>query len=81
MIGHAAEFLDRVWPPAGRVTLPTEIHGPIPGRCAALGIEAGAVYDALVVATAVVHDAVLLTRERRAMPTYRLIGATTEMAD
>lgn len=77
----AAEFLDRVWPPAGRVTLPAEIHGAIPGRCAALGIEGGAVYDALVAATAIASDAVLLTRDRRAMPTYRLIGATTELID
>ena len=39
------------------------------------GIHGGAVYDALVGAAAAEHDAVLVTRDQRAVPTYRAVGA------
>jgi predicted nucleic acid-binding protein len=70
-----AEYLDRVFPAPGRVPVPPRAHRGLPERCAGLGIEGGAVYDALVAATAVEHDAELVSRDRRALPTYRLIGA------
>jgi len=38
-------------------------------------ITGGAIYDALVAATAVRHDCALLTLDRRALPVYRLMGA------
>jgi predicted nucleic acid-binding protein len=70
-----AEYLDRVFPASGRVPVPSSVHGGLPELCASLGIEGGAVYDALVAATAVEHHAELVSRDRRALPTYRLIGA------
>jgi predicted nucleic acid-binding protein len=43
-----------------------------------LGIVGGAVYDALVAATAAEHKAVLLSCDRRAMLTYERCGARYE---
>ncbi len=40
-----------------------------------LGVAGGSVYDALVAATAVEHGLVLVTRDRRALETYRVLGA------
>jgi predicted nucleic acid-binding protein len=40
-------------------------------RLGTLGIAGGAVYDALVGATAAQHRLILLTRDRRAVDTYR----------
>jgi predicted nucleic acid-binding protein len=42
------------------------------------GIRGGALYDALVGATAAHHRRVLLTADRRAAPVYRALGATVE---
>lgn len=42
--------------------------------CARQGIGGGAVYDALVAATAAEHGMVLLSRDRRARSTYDAIG-------
>jgi len=39
-----------------------------------LGIAGGSVFDALVGAVAVEHDVALLTRDRRALETYRALG-------
>lgn len=38
------------------------------------GISGGAVYDALVAAAALEHGCALVTRDRRALPTYTAIG-------
>jgi predicted nucleic acid-binding protein len=43
------------------------------------GIAGGSVYDALIAATAVEHDLVLVTRDARALDTYRAIGASIEL--
>lgn len=43
-------------------------------RLASAGIAGGAVYDALVAATTVEHDLPLVTRDRRALDTYRALG-------
>jgi predicted nucleic acid-binding protein len=40
------------------------------------GIRGGALYDALVAATAAHHRHTLLTADRRAAPTYRALGLT-----
>jgi len=45
------------------------------GRLVELGIAGGAVFDALVGAVAVEHDLPLLTRDRRAVETYRALGS------
>ena len=41
-------------------------------------IRGGALYDALVGATAAHHRRTLLTADRRAAPVYRALGATVE---
>lgn len=45
-------------------------------RLADLDLAGGAVYDALVAATAVTHGAELLTRDRRATDTYVAVGTS-----
>ena len=46
-------------------------HAPIgPDNVIDRGITDGAAYDALVAATAAAHSADLITRDRRAAPTY-----------
>jgi predicted nucleic acid-binding protein len=42
---------------------------------ARLGIGGGAIYDALVAAAALEHEAALVTRDVRALPTYTAMGA------
>jgi predicted nucleic acid-binding protein len=49
------------------------------GALAAEGIGGGAVYDALVGATAAEHGIVLATRDRRAVDTYRALGVDVEV--
>ncbi len=48
-------------------------------RLARIGVEGGAVYDALVGLTAAQYDEVLLTRDRRAARTYELVGVTFQL--
>lgn len=43
-------------------------------RCAANGIVGGAVYDALVALAALSTGAILVSLDRRALPTYRAMG-------
>jgi len=57
-----------------------------PGACAALlahlvdhEVSGGAVYDALVGATAVEHETPLVTRDRRALATYRALAVQVIM--
>jgi predicted nucleic acid-binding protein len=45
------------------------------------GIAGGAVYDALVGATAIEHGLTLVSRDRRAWDTYRALGVTVRMLD
>ena len=48
-------------------------------RLAQLGIAGGAVYDALVAATAAEHGITLATRDRRAAETYRALDIEFEL--
>ena len=48
-------------------------------RLASLGIAGGAVYDALVAATAAEHGIILATRDRRAAETYRALDIDFEL--
>ena len=50
-------------------------------RLASLGIAGGAVYDALVAATAAEHGITLATRDRRAVETYRVLEIDFELID
>jgi len=43
------------------------------------GVAGGSVYDALVGAVAVEHDLILVTRDRRALDTYRALGVKVEV--
>ena len=56
------------------LTLPPKAHRSLVARLATGGVRGGSVYDALVGATARHHDLTLLTRDRRARPTYDLVG-------
>ena len=48
------------------------------GRLSALGVHGGATYDALIGAAAAAEGATLVTADRRALPTYALVGADVE---
>ena len=49
------------------------------GRLAGDNVAGGVVYDALVGAAAAEHRLVLVTRDRRALDTYRAFGAEVEL--
>lgn len=57
------------------VTLPPEQHTALIRSLARAGVRGGAIYDALIGATAAHHGLTLLTRDRRARATYDVIGA------
>jgi predicted nucleic acid-binding protein len=61
--------------PATYATLDPADYVSIPGRLAAHGISGGATYDGLIALTALAHDLELLTRDRRAVRSYRALGA------
>lgn len=44
-------------------------------------VAGGAVYDALVGAAALEHDLVLVSRDRRALETYRALGVDVQLLD
>lgn len=50
-------------------------------RLAELGVSGGSVYDALVGIAAVEHEVPLVSRDRRALGTYRALGVDVVMAD
>ena len=54
--------------------LDTESLGALGAELARLGVAGGAVYDALVGAAARAHGLPLLSRDRRAWPTYDALG-------
>jgi predicted nucleic acid-binding protein len=51
------------------------------GELGAMGVSGGAVYDALVAATAAHHRLPLVTRDRRAAETYRAFNVAVELLD
>lgn len=62
------------------LTLPGDAYGPLLSIVTVSGLPGGAVYDALIAATARHADALLITRDRRAATTYEKIGARFEIA-
>ncbi len=68
----AAALLDLVFPETAWLT--GRQVADLRRRLGPLGIAGGAVYDAIVGEAARRHDLVLLTRDRRAEPTYDLVG-------
>lgn len=65
--------------PGAPLTLPGAAQGKLPGRLAALGVVGGASYDALVAATALHHEATLLTLDARALGTYERVGVRVRL--
>ncbi|KRF19975.1 hypothetical protein ASG90_19810 [Nocardioides sp. Soil797] len=72
--GNAAEALASIG--LKSITLPASRYSSIVSTLGRSGIAGGAVYDALVAETARHHDHLLLTRDRRARPTYDVMGVS-----
>ena len=64
--------------PASRYLTPRQQAAAL-AQFAQLGIAGGAVYDALVGRVAFEHGITLVTRDRRALETYRLLGAPVRL--
>lgn len=69
----AITALDERLPPK-YVALDASSCAKAPGRLAAAGISGGATYDGLIALTALEHDLELLSRDRRAVRSYRSLG-------
>lgn len=65
--------------PGTPLTLPGNAHRVLLGRITSSGVPGGAVYDALIAATARHANALLVTRDRRAAATYEKIGVRFEL--
>jgi len=61
--------------------LSSEAAAGLAASLGSLGLAGGAVFDALVAAAAREHELTLITRDRRALPTYRAIEARIEFID
>jgi predicted nucleic acid-binding protein len=59
--------------PSRYAALDASSYASAPGRLAVAGISGGATYDGLIALTALEHDLELLTRDRRAVRTYRAL--------
>lgn len=79
----APEIVDHLldgWFPSSRTVIPSSGVGQgIVSRCRRAGVAGGAVYDALIALTPSEVDATLVTRDRRAVETYRRLGIASEM--
>lgn len=67
--------------PAAPLSLPGRAHRALLRAAVRAGLAGGAIYDALIAETARHVGATLLTRDRRALPTYEAIGVRYEMID
>ena len=75
--GVAAAFLRERFP-GGPLTLPGTAQRDLVAFAARAGLIGGAIYDALIAATAKRAGATLLTRDRRAVPAYEAVGVRYE---
>jgi predicted nucleic acid-binding protein len=66
-------FLDERFPQT-LLTLSGTAHRALLAAAVSAGLAGGAIYDALIAATAKQARAVLLTRDRRALATYERVG-------
>lgn len=73
-----AEFLAERFA-TGPLALPALEHARLVARAAAAGIVGGSIHDALVGATVRHARGRLLTRDRRAVPTYERLGVEYEL--
>jgi predicted nucleic acid-binding protein len=76
--GLVASFLDQRFREAPLV-LPARAHRDLVSKAADLGLAGGAIYDALIAATARHAGATLLTRDQRARPVYERVGVRHEL--
>jgi predicted nucleic acid-binding protein len=60
--------------PKALVTLSARSYASAPSRMAAAGVSAGSAYDGLIALTALRHDIELISRDTRAVRTYRALG-------
>lgn len=74
---HVAEHLTGEYP-GERLSLAHDNRRRLVARLAHAGVSGGAVYDALVAATAAEHGRTLLTLDSRAAATYARMGALVE---
>jgi predicted nucleic acid-binding protein len=65
--------------PGAPLALPPRSHLHLLQRAAAAAIAGGAIYDAVIAATVLHSRARLLTRDRRAAPTYARLGVDYEL--
>lgn len=72
------EFLEERFPQA-LLSLPTPEMRKLLGAAATSGLAGGAIYDALIAATAKYAGATLITRDRRALAVYEKIGVRREL--
>lgn len=70
--GDAARLIKLRFSPV--VTLPAQAQSGVIDTMAGLGIQGGAVYDALVALAAAAHGLPLASRDRRARSTYDSVG-------
>lgn len=75
---EAARLVDARLPDE-HVTLDGDAYGSAPRRLAEAHISGGATYDGLIALTALEHNLELLSRDRRAARTYRLLGVAFQM--
>lgn len=75
-----ARFLAAAFP-SELLTLPARAHLELLHLATQAGLGGGAIYDALVAASAKHAAATLLTRDRRAVATYEAIGVRYELLD
>jgi len=76
---ETAQFLDELF--AGVLVMPEHLAASAYRELAHCGIEGGAAYDGLIGLVARAHDAVLLTRDRRARGTYEALGVKLRFLD
>jgi predicted nucleic acid-binding protein len=74
-----AEALIRARFPVPPLALPSRSYRRLLATLAEAGLGGGAVYDAVVGATAAHAGVPLVTLDRRALPVYRLVGAETQL--
>lgn len=60
--------------PSKYVALGTDVHSRAHIRLAAAGVGGGSTYDGVIALTALEHDLELLTRDSRAVRSYRALG-------
>ena len=74
----AVAFLRRRFPEPV-LTLSAQGHEDLLADAARIGVVGGGLYDALIAATARAAGATLLSRDRRAVPIYEMLGTRFEL--